>query len=93
MNPDSAEALYEAFLEFEQDDSAAVAVFWREGGAFCAGWDLKHASALDDPEPLSELNLPRDGGHHGNGSDVSRAPMGPSRLELDKPVIAAIAPP
>ena len=93
MDAASAEALYEAFLEFENDDAASVAVFWGEGGAFCAGWDLKQASALDGPAPLSELDLPRDGGQHGNGSDVPRAPMGPSRLELDKPVIGAIAGP
>ena len=48
---------------------------------------------LRGPEPLSERNLPRDGGRHGNGSDVPIAPMGPSRLELDKPVIGAIAGP
>ena len=46
MNPKSADALQEAFLEFEKDESASVAVFWGEGGAFCAGWDLKHASVL-----------------------------------------------
>jgi enoyl-CoA hydratase/carnithine racemase len=93
MDPASAEALYTAFLEFEDDDAASVAVFWGEGGAFCAGWDLKHASGLSDTTPLSELDLPRDGGRHGNGSDIPMAPMGPSRLELDKPVIGAIAGP
>ena len=93
MDPESAAALYDAFLAFENDDAASVAVFWGEGGAFCAGWDLKHAAALTDAEPLSEHNLPPDGGAHGNGSDVPLAPMGPSRLELDKPVIGAIAGP
>ncbi len=93
MDPASAQALYDAFLEFESDESASVAVFWGEGGAFCAGWDLKFASALDGPEPLAHLDLPRDGGEHGNGSDVPLGPMGPSRLQLDKPVIAAIAGP
>ena len=34
MNPKSADALQEAFLEFEKDESASVAVFWGEGGAF-----------------------------------------------------------
>ena len=43
MDPDSAVALYEAFQAFDTDDSAHVAVFWGEGGAFCSGWDLKHA--------------------------------------------------
>jgi len=47
MNPKSADALQEAFLEFEKEESASVAVFWGEGGAFCAGWDLKHAASLE----------------------------------------------
>lgn len=80
MDPASAEALHEAFLAFERDDEAAVAVFWGEGGAFCAGWDLKYAGALE------ELDLPERG-------EAPRAAMGPSRLELDKPVIAAVAGP
>ena len=73
MDPVSATALYEAFLEFESDDDANVAVFWGEGGAFCAGWDLKHAASLDDPTPLSDFAIPADGGDHGNGADI---PMG-----------------
>jgi enoyl-CoA hydratase len=93
MDPESAAALYDAFLAFDAADEAAVAVFWGEGGAFCAGWDLKHAAALDEPEPLSEFAIPRDGGEPGNGSDIPMGAMGPSRLELDKPVIAAVAGP
>ena len=58
MDPESAKALYDAFLAFDADDNAAVAVLWGEGGAFCAGWDLKHAAALDGPQPLSELAIP-----------------------------------
>ena len=86
MNPKSADALQEAFLEFEKDESASVAVFWGEGGAFCAGWDLKHAASLEGDRPLGELDFPE----HGN---PPRGAMGPSRLELDKPVIAAVAGP
>ncbi len=93
MDPDSADALTEAFLEFDADDSASVAVFWGEGGAFCAGWDLKYVSTLDQDHPLGELDMPKDGGERGNGGDVPRGPLGPSRLELDKPVIAAVAGP
>lgn len=93
MDPESAAALYDAFLEFDADDTAAVAVFWGEGGAFCSGWDLKHAAELEDAEPLSQLAIPRDGGDHGNGGDIPMGAMGPSRLELDKPVIAAVAGP
>ncbi|MEM7118586.1 MAG: crotonase/enoyl-CoA hydratase family protein [Chloroflexota bacterium] len=87
MDPTHANALYDAFLAFEQDDNAAVAVFWGEGGAFCAGWDLKHAAALQGDDPLAELTFPESGREH------SKGPMGPSRLELDKPVIAAVAGP
>lgn len=85
MDPEHAEALYQTFLEFEADNSASVAVFWGEGGAFCAGWDLKHAAALQAEEPLEELIFPADGG------PAPQGPMGPSRLELNKPVIAAVA--
>jgi enoyl-CoA hydratase len=86
MDPESAAALHEAFLAFERDDEAAVAVFWGEGGAFCAGWDLKYAAALDGAGALGELDLPERG-------EAPRAAMGPSRLQLDKPVIAAVAGP
>ncbi len=93
INPDSAAALYEAFVAFEEDESASVAVFWGEGGAFCAGWDLKHAALLDDATMFEAHDFPRDGGAHGNGTDVPPAFLGPTRLELDKPIIAAVAGP
>ena len=41
MDPASAMALEAAFLEFDRDAEAAVAVLWGEGGAFCSGFDLK----------------------------------------------------
>src|SRR5690606_19576885 len=93
MDPDSADALTEAFLEFDRDPAASVAVFWGEGGAFCAGWDLKYASTLEGEHPLAELDIPRDRVNGSNGGDIPRGPLGPSRLELDKPVIGAIAGP
>jgi enoyl-CoA hydratase len=71
----TAAALVEAFQSFERDEEARVAVFFGEGGTFCAGADLKAVAAGTLPE-LDE---------HGNG------PMGPSRLSLSKPVIAAVA--
>jgi len=86
MNPESAAALYDAFLSFDADNDAAVAVFWGEGGAFCAGWDLKHVSALSGVETLAPYDFPDEG-------EPPMAAMGPSRLELSKPVIAAIAGP
>ncbi len=51
MNPESADALQAAFLEFDADDSAHVAVFYGEGGAFCAGWDLKFAASCATRKP------------------------------------------
>lgn len=68
-------ALCEAFEAFDADDSASVAVLWGEGGTFCAGADLK-SFGTDRALPLQA-----DG----------RGPMGPTRLRLDKPVIAAIS--
>ncbi len=90
MDPASAEALVKAFVAFDRDPGAAVAVLWGEGGAFCAGFDLKHAagnlSALDSMAyPLDE--------RVGDDAQLPRAPMGPTRLALDKPVIAAVAGP
>ena len=87
IDPESADALQEAFLSFNGDDTAYVAVFWGEGGTFCAGWDLKFAAALQGESPLRELNFPE------SERGIPRGPMGPSRLELDKPVIAAVAGP
>ena len=89
MDPTSADDLTAAFLEFDADRDAAVAVFWGSGGAFCAGWDLKYVSTLDASYPLGELDIPPLG-PRGNGGEIPRGPLGPSRLELDKPVIAAI---
>ena len=88
MDPDSAKALYDAFVDFDNDDSASVAVFWGEGGSFCAGWDLKYAASLSDESALEIFELPQQAEYvH------SLAAMGPSRLNLSKPVIAAIAGP
>ncbi|MBW0091213.1 crotonase/enoyl-CoA hydratase family protein [Pseudonocardia sp. KRD-184] len=89
MDPDSADALVEAMLEFDRDPTASVAVLWGEGGAFCAGWDLRYASTLDDrdrfhDEFVAELNFPM------GANPAPRGPLGPTRLELSKPVIAAV---
>lgn len=92
MDPESADALTRAFLEFDADDQARVAVLYGEGGAFCAGWDLKYVSTLNADYPLGELDIP-PAGPRGNGGEIPRGPLGPTRLELDKPVIAAIAGP
>jgi enoyl-CoA hydratase len=92
MDPESADALTQAFLEFDADDEARVAVLYGAGGAFCAGWDLKYVSTLNQNYPLGELDIP-PAGPRGNGGEIPRGPLGPTRLELDKPVIAAVAGP
>src|SRR3981189_1355096 len=74
----TARKLYDAFLAFDADQDASVAVFTGTCGTFCAGADLK-AVAAGDPNKKREI-----GGHN------TIAPMGPSRLRLSKPVIAAI---
>jgi len=89
MDPESADALTEAFLEFDADGDASVAVLYGAGGAFCAGWDLKYVSTLDASYPLGELDIPA-AKTRGSGREIPRGPLGPSRLELDKPVIAAV---
>ena len=87
IDPETADQLTAAFLEFNSDESASVAVFWGEGGAFCSGWDLKRAAALDDDAFFDAHNLPQQ------GDDIPQALLGPTRLALDKPVIAAVAGP
>src|ERR1700752_4761321 len=84
--PASAEALVDAFVAFGADPEARVAVLFGEGGAFCSGWDLKYGASLQGrPGPLRELDFPDD------DSPPPRGGLGPTRLELDKPVIAAVA--
>ena len=89
IDPEHADALYDAFLAFDADESVDVAVFWGEGGAFCAGADLKSLASRgiatsENASTHRSLEFPKDGG------PVPRGPMGPSRLNLNKPVIAAI---
>jgi enoyl-CoA hydratase len=70
----AAAALLAAFTAFDADDTAHVAVLTGAGGTFCAGADLK-ALSEGDRRPVG---------------DDGPGPMGPTRLRLDKPVIAAI---
>ncbi|WP_227818904.1 enoyl-CoA hydratase-related protein, partial [Klebsiella aerogenes] len=45
MNPEGAAALCQALVAFDADPDASVGVLWGAGGAFCAGFDLKHAAS------------------------------------------------
>src|ERR1700742_4547797 len=75
VNGPTANGLFEAFEEFDRDDTASVAVLWGDHGTFCAGADLK---AFGTPEANA---VQRTG----------PGPMGPTRMVLSKPVIAAIS--
>lgn len=78
VNRDTAEALFDAFRDFDGEESASVAILTGRGGSFCAGADLKALSEQDRPAHLGDAGLD------------TLAPMGPTRLRLSKPVIAAI---
>ena len=73
-----AAELRAAFEAFEADPGQRVAILAGSGGTFCAGADL---TAVNDPDRLNELDP--DGGGSG--------PMGPTRMRLGKPLIAAIS--
>lgn len=73
----TAAALAAAFRDFEADDGLKVAVLTGAGGTFCAGADLK---AVKSGDPARANRIARDGD----------GPMGPSRMALSKPVIAAV---
>ncbi|MBW0148466.1 crotonase/enoyl-CoA hydratase family protein [Marinobacter arenosus] len=74
----TANALRRAFTECEENEAVKVAVLTGAGGNFCAGADL---TALDDPDRRNEIDP------HGTG----HGPMGPTRMQLSKPVIAAVS--
>ena len=84
----TAKALYDAFVAFDADDEARVAVFHGANGHFCAGWDLQRGAELAREEGganvLAELDFQA-------GDTQPAGPMGPSRLLLSKPVIAAVS--
>lgn len=75
VDRDTATALADAFRNFDDDQDARVAVLYGEGGSFCAGADLGAVAR-------GEGNVIAPDGH---------GPMGPTRMLLSKPVIAAVA--
>lgn len=72
----TAEGLAAAFREFDADEATDVAVLWGAGGHFCAGADLK---AIATGQGMNRVAEDGDG------------PLGPTRLQLSKPVIAAVS--
>jgi enoyl-CoA hydratase len=88
VDRDTAQALYEAFVSFDEDAQACVAVFHGANGHFCAGWDLQYGARMAQNPGGGEVFAGLD-----FAPDDARpaGPMGPSRLLLSKPVIAAVS--
>ena len=86
VDADAARALHEAFVAFDDDNEARVAVFHGANGHFCAGWDLQRGAQLarEGAGALDALDFEP-------GDPRPLGPMGPSRLLLSKPVIAAVS--
>lgn len=74
----TAAALAQAFRDFDHDPALKVAILTGQGGHFCAGADLKAVASGDD-ERRNRIDADGDG------------PMGPTRMQLSKPVIAAVS--
>ena len=72
----TAQELAAAFEAFDQDEDSYVAILGGIGGIFCAGADLKALAGNGTPNPTNETGI---------------GPMGPSRMLLSKPVIAAVS--
>jgi len=77
VDRETAEALADAFRAFDENDDLRVAILQGEDGAFCAGADLK-AVGQGDSGDANRVRTEGDG------------PMGPTRMRLGKPVIAAV---
>jgi len=75
VDRETAQALADAFRDFDKDSEASVGVLFGDNGAFCAGADLKSIAA----------------GNHNRTKPTGDGPMGPSRMLLSKPVIGAIS--
>jgi enoyl-CoA hydratase len=75
VDPATAAALTAAFAAFDADDAARVGVFCGANGTFCAGFDLEVAAAPERAPAKAE----------------GLGPMGPTRMHLTKPVIAAVS--
>lgn len=81
VDPRTAQKLYDAFSKYEADSTQKVCVFHGANGTFCAGADLQEVTK----RALSE------NAHFGSVNGRNIAPMGPSRMQIRKPVICAVS--
>lgn len=79
IDPATATLLQQAFEQFEKDENALVAVLYGSGGHFCAGADLQDLAEWDESKMADRL------------SSGEAAPLGPTHMQLSKPVIAAVS--
>lgn len=79
VNTETAELLKEAFHDFEMDENMYCAVLYGLGGTFCAGYDLEELSELEEDLANKIAEILMDQG-----------PMGPTKMTINKPVIAAV---
>ena len=90
VNPEMADALFRAFVDFDRDESRKVAILTGVTGAFSAGFDLKSAASGGlGAQWYAEHDLGDD--FDGHDDRPRKGPMGPTRLTLSKPVIGAIS--
>ena len=94
VDADTARKLYDAFNVFDADTDARVAVFHGAHGHFCAGWDLQAGARMAQDlqhggSPFAALDFAAD--DYTPSASGPAGPMGPSRLIMSKPVIAAIS--
>lgn len=101
VDPPTAKLLAVAFADFDRDESQKVCVLHGAGDTFCAGFDLHALSSgraqqqqqgqsgddAAEPRVLDEYTPDADAHRRGHNT----APMGPSRMQTSKPIIAAVA--
>lgn len=86
VNAATAQKLYDAITAYENDSTAKIAILHGNHGTFCAGFDLKTVKASDASTAIRGANVPSL-----DPEERSLGPMGPSRLMIKKPIIAAVA--
>jgi len=85
VDASTARKLYAAFLAFDADPEAKVAILYGANGTFCAGFDLHTigSSPTTGSLPVGPPSL--------EPAETSQGPMGPTRLHLSKPLLAAVS--
>ncbi|WP_373051226.1 enoyl-CoA hydratase-related protein, partial [Thalassovita aquimarina] len=87
VDPETARALFDAFMDVDGDPTIEAVILTGEGGNFCSGFDLKSAASGAGEAWLQAIDIPNDWDAR---RDPRPGPMGPTRLMLSKPVIAAV---